>query len=95
MFVDNGSSSRSIAAEVAGEIRTPFSGVDVVLDETPRADNIDAKLLQLESIARARGVAVASGSALPVTVRQLEKKWVQDLEDRGLQLVPISATIDR
>ncbi len=94
MFVDNGTSSRSIAPEVAAGKRIPYSGVDVVLDKVPREDEIDAKLLQLESIARARGVAVAAGSALPVTVRQLEK-WVQDLEERGLQLVPVSATIDR
>ncbi|MHA7774605.1 divergent polysaccharide deacetylase family protein [Roseibium sp. M-1] len=94
MFADNGTSSRSIAHEVAADKRIPFSGVDVVLDEIPREDDINAKLLQLESVARARGVAVAAGSALPVTVRQLEK-WVQDLEERGLQLVPISATIDR
>jgi polysaccharide deacetylase 2 family uncharacterized protein YibQ len=94
MFADNGTSSRSIAHQVAAEKRIPFSGVDVVLDEIPREDDINAKLLQLESVARARGVAVAAGSALPVTVRQLEK-WVQDLEQRGLQLVPVSATIDR
>ncbi|WP_269584048.1 divergent polysaccharide deacetylase family protein [Roseibium sp. Sym1] len=94
MLVDNGTSSRSISAEVAAEKRIPFSGVDVVLDEVPREDSIDAKLLQLEGVARSRGVAVAAGSALPVTVRQLEK-WVQDLEERGLQLVPVSATIDR
>jgi len=94
MLADNGASSRSISAEVAAEKRIPFSGVDVVLDEVPRADSIDAKLLQLEGVARSRGVAVAAGSALPVTVRQLEK-WVQDLEERGLQLVPVSATIDR
>lgn len=94
MFVDNGTTSRSLSAEVAEATRTPFSGVDVILDEVPREDSIDAKLLQLESVARARGFAVASGSALPVTVRQLEK-WVQDLEQRGLQLVPVSATIDR
>jgi len=94
MLVDNGTSSRSIAPEVAADQRIPFSGVDVVLDEVPRDDNIDAKLLQLEGVARSRGVAVAAGSALPVTVRQLER-WVQDLEERGLQLVPISATIDR
>ena len=94
MFVDNGTSSRSIAGDLATEMRVPFSGVDVVLDEVPREDDIDAKLLQLEGIARARGYAVAAGSALPVTVRQLEK-WVRDLEDRGLQLVPISATVDK
>ncbi|WP_209010864.1 divergent polysaccharide deacetylase family protein [Labrenzia sp. PHM005] len=94
MFVDNGTTSRSIAGEVSADVRMPFSGVDVVLDEVPRESNIDAKLLQLESVARARGFAVAAGSALPVTVRQLEE-WVQDLEQRGLQLVPVSATIDR
>lgn len=94
MLVDNGTSSRSLSAGIAADKRIPFSGVDVVLDEVPRADSIDAKLLQLEGVARSRGVAVAAGSALPVTVRQLEK-WVQDLEDRGLQLVPVSATIDR
>ncbi|MEC9404945.1 MAG: divergent polysaccharide deacetylase family protein [Pseudomonadota bacterium] len=94
MFADNGTSSRSIADDVSKEMRVPFSGVDVVLDEVPREDDINAKLLQLESVARARGVAVATASALPVTVRQLEK-WVQDLEERGLQLVPVSATIDR
>lgn len=94
MLVDNGTSSRSISHEVAAEKRIAFSGVDVVLDEVPREDDIDAKLLQLEGVARSRGVAVAAGSALPVTVRQLEK-WVRDLEQRGLQLVPISATIDR
>lgn len=94
MFVDRGDSSRSVAPEVAEETRMPFSAVDVVLDEVPREDDITAKLLQLEGIARAKGVAVASGSALPVTVRQLQQ-WSRDLEERGLQLVPISATIDR
>lgn len=94
MFVDDGSSSRSVAGEVAAEVRTPFSGVDVVLDSVPREDEINAKLLQLEGVARARGVAVASASALPVTVRLLEA-WSRDLEERGLMLVPVSATIDR
>ncbi len=94
MFVDNGNSSRSVSAEVSTETKTPFSSVDVILDAVPREDEINAKLLQLEGVARARGIAVAAGSALPVTVRQLEI-WSRDLEDRGLQLVPISATIDR
>ncbi|WP_417675123.1 divergent polysaccharide deacetylase family protein [Roseibium sp.] len=94
MFVDNGESSRSLSAEVSSEVKVPFSSVDVVLDAVPREDEINANLLRLEGIARARGVAVASGSALPVTVRQLEI-WSRDLEERGLQLVPVSATIDR
>ncbi|MTI43789.1 divergent polysaccharide deacetylase family protein [Roseibium hamelinense] len=94
MYVDNGGSSRSLAQEVSEQTATPYSGVDVVLDEVPRANEIDAKLLQLEGIARARGYAVASGSALPVTIGRIEE-WARDLEERGLQLVPVSATIDR
>lgn len=94
MFVDNGTSSRSVAQAVAGETVTPFSVVDVVLDEVPREDAINAKLLQLEGIARAKGLAVASGTALPITVRMLQE-WSIDLEERGLLLVPVSATIDR
>lgn len=94
MYVDDGTSSRSVAQTMAGTTRTPFSKVDVVLDAVPKPDEINARLLQLEAIARARGVAVAAGSALPVTVKQLEE-WARDLEERGLLLVPVSATIDR
>jgi polysaccharide deacetylase 2 family uncharacterized protein YibQ len=94
MYVDDGSSSRTVAPATAAAARTPFSRVDIVLDTVPRAEDINGQLLQLEAIARARGVAVASGTALPVTVKMLQE-WARDLEQRGLQLVPVSATIDR
>lgn len=94
MYVDDGSSSRTVAPATASAARTPFSRVDIVLDAVPKADDINGQLLQLEAIARARGVAVASGTALPVTVKMLQE-WARDLEQRGLQLVPVSATIDR
>ncbi|WP_208995862.1 divergent polysaccharide deacetylase family protein [Pannonibacter tanglangensis] len=94
MYVDDGSSSRSIAPTVANAAQTPFSRVDVVLDAVPKADEINARLLQLEALARSRGMAVAAGSALPVTIKALED-WSRDLEQRGLMLVPISATVDR
>ena len=94
MYVDDGSSSRSIATATASGLRTPFSRADLVIDDVPRPKDITARLLQLEGTARARGIAVGVASALPVTIEELAR-WSRDLEERGLQLIPISASIDR
>lgn len=94
MYVDDGSSSRSQATPAANGLRTPFSHADLVIDDVPRPKEITARLLQLEGAARARGMAVGIASALPVTIDELAK-WSRDLEERGLQLIPISASIDR
>ncbi|WP_417767988.1 divergent polysaccharide deacetylase family protein [Stappia sp.] len=94
MYVDDGSSSRSNATATASGMRTPFSHADLVIDDVPRPKEITARLLQLEGTARAQGIAVGVASALPVTIDELAK-WSRDLEERGLQLVPISASIDR
>ncbi|QGZ35853.1 divergent polysaccharide deacetylase family protein [Stappia indica] len=94
MYVDDGSSSRSIATATASGLRTPFSHADLVIDDVPRPKDITARLLQLEGTARARGIAVGVASALPVTIEELAR-WSRDLEERGLQLIPISASIDR
>jgi len=94
MFVDDGSSSRSRASAVATGLRTPLSHADLVIDDVPRPKDITARLLQLEGTARAQGIAVGVASALPVTVEHLAK-WAKDLEERGLQLIPVSASIDR
>jgi polysaccharide deacetylase 2 family uncharacterized protein YibQ len=94
MFVDDGSSSRSLATATASGLRTPFSHADLIIDDVPRPKDITARLLQLEGTARAQGVAVGIATALPVTV-ELLAKWSQDLDERGLQLVPVSASIDR
>lgn len=94
MYVDDGSSSRSVATSTASGLRTPFSHADLVIDDVPRPKEITARLLQLEGAARARGMAVGIASALPVTIDELAK-WSRDLEERGLQLIPISASIDR
>lgn len=94
MYVDDGSSSRSVAPAAASGERTPFSKVDIVLDEVPKPDEITARLLQLEGVARAQGMAVGGASALPVTIEQIAE-WSQTLEERGLQLIPVSASIDR
>lgn len=92
LFVDDGSSSRSQAESVARGARTPFARADVVIDALARDDAIEARLAQLEQVARTKGVAVATASALPITLKHVER-WIKSLEGRGLVLVPVSAVI--
>ncbi len=90
MYVDDGASSRSVAEAAARAAHTPFARADVVIDEVARDDVVRARLTQLEQIARTKGFAVGTASALPISLRNLQP-WIQSLESRGLVLVPVSA----
>ncbi len=85
IVVDDGSSSRSTLKPGAGALKAA-----AVLDAVPRADAIDRELAKLEDLARERGSAVASASALPLTVDRIAR-WSKTLEERGVQLVSASA----
>jgi polysaccharide deacetylase 2 family uncharacterized protein YibQ len=91
LWVDDGSSARSLSAGIAGEAM-PFAKVDVVIDAVASPEDIAARLSQLEGIARGRGVAIGAASALPVSVERLAA-WAETLEARGITLIPITATI--
>jgi len=89
VFVDDGSSSRSLAEKVGAAVQTPVARADLVLDGVPRADAVDRQLERLEQLARQRGFAIASASALPVTVDRIAA-WARSLESRGVSLVPVT-----
>jgi polysaccharide deacetylase 2 family uncharacterized protein YibQ len=90
MVIDDGSSGRSLLTRVAAGFRTPALRADMVIDLTPRADAIDRELARLEALARERGFAFASASALPITIERLAR-WSRGLEARGIRLIPVSA----
>jgi polysaccharide deacetylase 2 family uncharacterized protein YibQ len=90
MVIDDGSSGRSLLTRVAAGFRTPALRADLVLDLTPRAEAIDRELARLEALARERGFAFASASALPVTIDRLAR-WSRGLDARGIRLIPVSA----
>jgi polysaccharide deacetylase 2 family uncharacterized protein YibQ len=90
LFLDDGSSSRSLVGTVGATLRTPTARADIVLDTVARADAVDKELERLEQTARRRGLAIASASALPVTVDRIAQ-WARTLESRGVLLVPISS----
>lgn len=90
MVVDDGSSARSLLAPSAVKAQIPALKVDRVIDSVTRADAIDGELQKLEALARERGVAVGSASALPVSIERIAR-WAATLEAKGIAIVPVSA----
>ncbi|MGY0570787.1 divergent polysaccharide deacetylase family protein [Bradyrhizobium sp. RDM12] len=91
-FFDDGSSPRSIAPQAAGSLAVPFGKGDIALDAVPTPTEIDRALNKLESVARERGVAVGTASALPVSIERVGA-WIKTLSDRGILLVPLTTAM--
>ncbi len=91
LYLDDGSSPQSRAAELAGG-QVPFLQADVVLDADTAPDAIDARLEQLAAIARQRGYAIGTGSAFPSTVARIDA-FATDAEKHGIVLVPVTALL--
>jgi polysaccharide deacetylase 2 family uncharacterized protein YibQ len=89
IFVDNGSSTRSVASQIAGSQNLPFAKTDIVLDAVPTAIEIDRALGRLEMVAREGGSAVGMATAQPGTIARIAE-WAAKIEKRGFVLVPIS-----
>jgi polysaccharide deacetylase 2 family uncharacterized protein YibQ len=94
IYVDDGSSPRSLASQIAGGNSLAFAKANLVLDTLPSALEIDRALVRLEGMARENGIAVAVAGALPVTIERITA-WAKTAESRGFTLAPISAAAAR
>jgi uncharacterized protein len=94
IYVDDGSSPRSLAGQIAGGSSLPFVKANAVIDVVPSATEIDRTLVKLEGIARDTGIAVGFGSARQVTIERIAS-WAKGAESRGFTLVPITAAAAR
>ena len=94
IYFDDGSSPRSVAAQISGGTNVSFAKGELVLDVVPTPADIDAALLKLEAMARDRGVAVGVASSLPVSMERIFQ-WAKSAEGRGITLVPISAVVNK
>ncbi|MER8634984.1 divergent polysaccharide deacetylase family protein [Mesorhizobium sp. M0437] len=89
-YVDDGSSARSLAPELALKDGVPFVGGDTAIDAVQDRGAILKKLDGLEATARAKGFAVGIGSAFDLTVDTVSS-WVTEAKKRGIEIVPVSA----
>jgi polysaccharide deacetylase 2 family uncharacterized protein YibQ len=94
MYLDDGSSPRSLAGQIATGNGLPFAKANLVLDAVPTPNEIDRALMRLETMARDNDIAVGVATALPVSVARIAK-WVKTAESRGFLLVPISVAVTK
>lgn len=92
LFYDSGSNDRSAAAGVAQETGAPYVQSAVTVDSIQSGMEIDQKLSELETRARAAGTAAGTGFLYPVTIERVAQ-WTKGLEGRGFVLVPASAIV--
>lgn len=89
-YIDDGSSARSLAPDLALKDGVPFVAGDMAIDVVQDRGEILKKLDSLEATARAKGTAVGIGSAFDLTVDTVSS-WVVEAKKRGIEIVPISA----
>lgn len=90
MYLDDGSTARSLSEPLAGPSLVPFAASDTAIDTARERGDILRKLDELERVARARGYAIGTGSAFETTVDAVAR-WVREAKSRGIEIVPVSA----
>jgi len=89
-YIDDGSSARSVASDLALKDGVPFVAGDMAIDAVQDRGEILKKLDSLEATARAKGSAIGIGSAFDITVDTVTS-WIAEAKKRGIEIVPISA----
>ena len=94
MFLDSRTSNQSVAQRAAIEAKVPFIVRNIFIDHLDETSEIRKSLVQIERLAEKNGYAVAIAHPRDKTLKEVEK-WLNTLEEKGLQLVPLSKLINR
>lgn len=90
LFIEQRVNDKSVAAEAAAKAGLPYAPADIVIDASATETDVSQKLVELERLAKQRGYAVGIASPYPVSFNMI-KSWSQNLEARGVRLIPLSA----
>ena len=94
LYLDDGTSPQSVAATAGASLGAPAARADVVLDADRSPEAVAAAFARLEAIARERGAAIGTMSALPTSVEQAAR-FLDGMERRGVIVAPLSALVAR
>lgn len=90
VYLDDGSSNRSVVPSLGQVLNAPVRTNNIVIDGEVTYNAITAALSRLEQKAVTDGFAIGVGSGLALTMDALNS-WVRDLQSRNIILVPVSA----
>jgi len=90
LYVDNGSSARSVAPSLAREMDLPAVQANRIVDPVQNPEIIATSLDMLKEASQQSGAALGVASGFPVTVDALAQ-WAVSLEKQGYVLVPATA----
>jgi polysaccharide deacetylase 2 family uncharacterized protein YibQ len=94
LYLDDGSSPRSVVAQAADSLKSPFLKADLVIDAQSGSAEIDAALAKLETLATEHGIAIGTATALSISIERIAL-WTKAVEARGIRIVPLSAILPR
>jgi polysaccharide deacetylase 2 family uncharacterized protein YibQ len=91
-FLDSRTIGGTVGPEIARSLSLPHLERDVFLDDVDSREEVAARLVDVERVARRDGYAIAIGHPRDATLDVLER-WVGQARERGLALVPLSAAM--
>lgn len=90
VYLEDATVNLTMAPRIAQATRLPTKRADIVIDIEPNAAAIAEALERLEQQAIDNGMAIGTGSGLPVTIETVSE-WAKGLHDKGILLIPVSA----
>lgn len=94
MLFDARTAPRSVAARIMREAGGVYAYSNRQIDAQPTAQLVDARLEELERMAKLNGIAIGTALPYPVTLDRL-LAWAATLDSKGLALAPVSAIANR
>lgn len=92
LWLDSRTTPNSAGIALARELKMPWVGRDVFLDNVETVAAVKAQLAKTEQAARHQGYAVAIGHPHDATIDALAS-WLPEVQKRGFVLVPVSAVV--
>ncbi|MBT3360829.1 MAG: divergent polysaccharide deacetylase family protein [Rhodospirillales bacterium] len=92
LFLDSRTTPKSVGAVIGRAAGVPVVERNVFLDNVNEVKAVNARLAEVERVAKRSGAAIAIGHPRDATLAALPK-WIEKLEARGLVLVPLSAIV--